>query len=95
MNKESFLKPGERLDDLQRNGLYIIQQPKGFCFGMDAVLLSGFAGERTGQNTKNILDLCTGNGIIPLLLSAKTDAKYIVGMEIQPDVAEMAKRSVK
>ena len=90
MNKESYLKAGERLDDLQRNGLYIIQDPEGFCFGMDAVLLSGFAAERLGSGKDRLLDLCTGNGIIALLLSAKTDVSQIVGMEIQPEVAEMA-----
>ncbi len=95
MNKDSFLKAGERLDDLQRNGLFIIQDPKGFCFGMDAVLLSGFAAERMGSGKDRLLDLCTGNGIIAILLSAKTDVSHIVGMEIQPDVAGMAERSVK
>jgi len=95
MNKDSYLRAGERLDDLQRNGLFIIQDPKGFCFGMDAVLLSGFAAERMGSGRDRLLDLCTGNGIIPLLLSAKTDVSHIVGMEIQHEVAERAERSVE
>lgn len=95
MNKSEYLKEGERLDDLQRNGLFIIQDPKKFCFGMDAVLLSGFAaGHMTGRPGR-ILDLCTGNGIIPLLMSAKTEAEKIVGMEIQQDMADMADRSVR
>ena len=85
------LKENERLDDLQRNGLKIIQKTDGFCFGMDAVLLSGFAQVKPGET---VLDLGTGTGIIPLLLSAKTEGKRFVGLEIQEAVAEMAERSV-
>ena len=66
-----MLKSGERIDDLQRNGLKIIQDPGRFCFGMDAVLLSGFASAGIRQGMR-VLDLGTGTGIIPLLLSAKT-----------------------
>ena len=85
------LKPGERLDDLQRNGYRIIQDPEKFCFGMDAVLLSGFASAPDGGR---VLDLGTGTGIIPILMAAKTRAKELVGLEIQPESAEMANRSV-
>jgi len=85
------LKPGERLDDLQRNGYRIIQDPDKFCFGMDAVLLSGFASASDGGR---VLDLGTGTGIIPILMAAKTGAKELVGLEIQPESAEMANRSV-
>ncbi|SDB20262.1 MULTISPECIES: tRNA1(Val) (adenine(37)-N6)-methyltransferase [unclassified Butyrivibrio] len=88
---EFFLKPGERLDDLQRNELMIIQDPERFCFGMDAVLLSGFA---TATKGDRVLDLGTGTGIIPLLMSAKTDAEELIGLEIQEDSADMARRSV-
>ena len=95
MNREGYLRANERLDDLQRNGLYIIQHPKKFCFGMDAVLLSGFAaGHASGRNGR-ALDLCTGTGIIPLLISAKTGFSSIIGMEIQEEMADMAKRSVE
>ena len=62
------LKPGERLDDLQRNGYKIIQDPGRFCFGMDAVLLSGFAKVKPGER---VVDLGTGTGIIPILLEAR------------------------
>ena len=86
------LKENERLDDLQRNGLQIIQKTDGFCFGMDAVLLSGFAAVKPGERA---LDLGTGTGIIPLLLSAKTQGEHFSALEIQGEIAEMAERSVK
>ena len=90
---EEFLKPGERLDELQRNGYRIIQDPGRFCFGMDAVLLSGFAAEGIRDGAK-VLDLGTGTGIIPLLLRGKTGAARLTGLEIQPESADMAARSV-
>lgn len=86
------LKENERIDDLQRNNYKIIQDPDRFCFGMDAVLLSGFARAKEGEK---VLDLGTGTGIIPILMSAKTRAEHITGLEIQPDSADMAARSVK
>ena len=85
------LRPGERIDDLQRNGYRIIQDPSRFCFGMDAVLLSGFA--KAGEGAR-VLDLGTGTGIIPILMEAKTDAAQLIGLEIQKESAEMARRSV-
>jgi tRNA1Val (adenine37-N6)-methyltransferase len=85
------LKPGERLDDLQRNGFQIIQHQQKFCFGMDAVLLSGFA---KVKDSGRALDLGTGTGIIPILLAGKTKAKELVGLEIQEESADMARRSV-
>ena len=85
------LKPGERLDDLQLKGLELIQDPAKFCFGVDAVFLSDFAKVKPGET---VLDLGTGNGIIPILLSAKTEGKKFTGLEIQPETAEMARRSV-
>lgn len=91
MTTKSFLKENERLDELQRNGYRIIQNPEKFCFGMDAVLLSGFA--KAGQGDK-VLDLGTGTGIIPILMSAKTQAGYFTGLEIQEESADMARRSV-
>lgn len=90
--EKELLCEGERLDDLQREGLYIIQNPSWFCFGMDAVLLTSFAEVKEGQRC---LDLGCGNGVIPLLLSAKTGGTFFAGLEIQEDVAEMAGRSVR
>lgn len=84
------LKEQERIDELHRNGYQIIQNPKGFCFGMDAVLLSGFARVRAGER---VIDLGTGTGIIPILLEAKTEGAFFIGLEIQHDSADMAKRS--
>ena len=89
MNSE-ILKAGERIDDLQRNGYGIIQNPDKFCFGMDAVLLSGYATAKAGDK---VLDLGCGNGIIPILIAAKTEAKSITGLEIQSECANMARRS--
>ena len=81
----------ERIDELQRNGYRIIQNRKKFCFGMDAVLLSGFARAEKGERT---LDLGTGTGINPLLMAAKTRGESFAALEIQPDMADMAARSV-
>ncbi len=86
-----MLKNGERLDDLQ-NGLFIIQKKEGFKFGTDAVLLADFA---RNVRCENMIDLCTGTGIVPLLMSAKTRTEHIHGLEIQSDMAEMAARSVE
>ena len=85
------LKEGERLDDLQIRGYEIIQHPGKFCFGMDAVLLSNFARVKKGER---VLDLGTGTGIIPILMTAKTDGESFVGLEIQEESADMARRSV-
>ena len=87
------LKENERIDDLEYKGLKIIQNTEGFCFGIDAVLLSDFAKEI--KNKARVLDLGTGTGILSILLSAKTNLEKIYGIEIQKDVADMAKRSVK
>lgn len=91
MTMEIKLKPGERLDELHRNGYYIIQNTQKFCFGMDAVLLSGFAKVKQSERA---LDLGTGTGIIPVLLEAKTEGEHFTGLEIQKESAEMASRSV-
>ncbi len=88
----SYLREGEREDDLGINGYRIIQDPKRFCFGMDAVLLSSFAVVKDGAR---VLDLGTGNGILPILLEAKTGAAHLTGLEIQEESADMARRSVQ
>lgn len=89
--EELLLKPDERIDDLERNGYKIIQSPNKFCFGMDAVLLSGFADVKSGEHA---LDIGTGTGIIPILLEAKTKGEHFTGIEIQEESADMATRSV-
>ncbi len=86
------LKENERIDELQRNGYRIIQNPGRFCFGMDAVLLSGFVHVKPGDT---VLDMGTGTGIIPILLEAKTKASHLSALEIQAESVDMARRSVQ
>lgn len=91
MTPNDLVHDNERLDELHRNGYFIIQDPERFCFGMDAVLLSGFARAKKGER---VLDLGTGTGIIPILMEAKTEAKDFTALEIQEESADMARRSV-
>lgn len=90
--KKIELNENERIDDLQIKGYRIIQNPKAFCFGMDAVLLSYFA--KIKKNSR-VMDLCSGNGVIPLLLDAKYPVSYIEGLEYQEESVQMAVRSVQ
>jgi len=90
---EIFLKDNERIDNLQLNNLKIIQNKEGFCFGIDAVLLSDFAKE-ISSNSK-VLDLGTGTGILGILLCGKTKLSKIYGIDVQEDVCDMASRSIK
>ena len=90
-SNEIQIKPDERVDELNRKGYRIIQDTKQFCFGMDAVLLSAFVKVKPKQR---VLDLGTGTGVIPILLEAKTPGEHFTGLEIQPDSADMARRSV-
>lgn len=83
----------ERIDDLEFNGLKIIQSPSCFCFGIDAVLLSDFAKEIKKNSV--VADLCSGNGIVSLLLSGKCEASKFYAVEIQQSIANMAVRSVE
>lgn len=92
MKETDFLREGERIDDLEVNGFRIIQNPSFFCFGMDAVLLANFA--RTRRKDR-VMDLGTGTGIIPLLLTAKGKCASCDGLELQTSVADMASRSVQ
>lgn len=88
---DTYLKTGERLDDLQLSGYEIIQNPERFCFGVDAVLLTDFVKVKPGER---VLDLGTGTGVIPILLEAKTEGAHFTGLEIQEESADMARRSV-
>lgn len=90
---EIELNENEKIEDLQFKNLKIIQNKKGFCFGIDSILLSDFA-KNIKKNSK-VLDLGTGTGIIATLLCAKTKLKEIIGIEIQKEVYEMAKKSIK
>jgi tRNA1Val (adenine37-N6)-methyltransferase len=85
------LREGERIDDLQLKGLKIIQRTKDFCFGVDAVLVANFLSVKNGDK---VVDLGTGTAIIPLILSAKTKASKIIGIEVQDFMAEISRRSV-
>lgn len=89
---EIKLEENERVDDLQINNLKIIQKNDGFCFGIDSVLLSHFAEDI--KSGSKVLDLGTGTGIISILLTALVEPEHITGVEIQPKVADMARRSV-
>jgi len=86
------LREGERIDDLQLRGLKIIQRAKDFCFGVDAVLAANFLSVKPGDR---VIDLGTGTAIIPLILSAKTKASKIIGIEVQDFMAEISQRSVR
>ena len=86
------LEENERIDDLEINGLKIVQNEKWFCFGVDAVLLSDFA--KKMKKGAKLLDLGTGTAILPILLSAKTDFEKAVGVEVQEELCKMARKSV-
>lgn len=90
---EIKLSENEKIENLQFKDLKIIQNKKGFCFGIDSVLLSNFAKD-IKENSK-VLDLGTGTGIIATLLCGKTKLKEIIGIEVQKEVYEMAKKSIK
>lgn len=87
-----FVQQDETLDDLQLNGIHIIQKTDGFRFGVDAVLLANFANVK-GKD--KVIDLCSGTGIIPFILAGKTKSQHITGIEIQGEMVEMANRTVK
>lgn len=91
MNTEVIVHPHERIDDLQLDGLRIIQNPAGFCFGVDAVLLSNFIKLKSGERA---VEFGTGTGVIPILLCGRKHFEKITAFEVQPEVADMARRSV-
>ena len=86
------LKENERIDDLQYNGLKIIQNKDAFCFGIDAVLLANFA--KNIKDNTTVVDLCSGTGVVAILIEAKTKCSKIYAIEIQKEMAEMANRSI-
>lgn len=88
-----YILENERIDDLEYKGLKIIQNKDGFCFGIDSILLSDFASEI--KKDSKVIDLGTGTGIIGILLCAKTELSKMIGVEIQKEVYDMAKRSIK
>lgn len=88
----SLVREDETLDDLQLKGIHIIQKKEGFRFGVDAVLLANFADVKKRHR---VMDLCTGTGIIPLIIKGKKEPQYIAGLEIQDEFAEMATRSLE
>jgi len=90
--REELVKSDETLDDLQLKGLYIIQKKLAFRYGVDAVLLANFCKVKKGAE---VIDFCTGTGVIPLILSGKSEANSITGIEIQDDFVEMANRSLE
>lgn len=90
---ETHLKENETIEDLQYKNLKIIQNKEGFRFGIDAVILAGFA--KNGINKSKVLDIGTGTGIISILLAEKTDLQEIIAIDVQKEVCEMARRSVK
>lgn len=91
-DKLKYIKEDETVDDLQLKGLNLIQKKDGFKFGIDAVLLSDFA---CIKNKHRVMDLCTGTGIIPFLIYGKYEPQAVYGLEIQEDMVDMAKRSIK
>lgn len=92
MEERVQLLEDESIDDLQLKNLYLIQKKNAFRFGVDAVLLSDFANVKTKHR---VIDICTGTGIVPFLIYGKYSPKSIVGLEIQEEMVEMAKRSAK
>lgn len=86
-----FVRDNERVDDLMRDGLKLIQRPDIFCFGIDAVLLSTYAKANKGET---VLDMCTGNAVIPILMQSKNPQTCYQAMEIQDISVELARRNV-
>lgn len=87
-----MIKENEIIDELNINNMKIIQADDDFKYGTDAVMLSKFA--NISKNSR-VLDLCTGSGIIPILLTAFSEASHITGLEYFEHVADRASRSVK
>lgn len=86
-----MLYPGERIDETGFSNLKLIQKPDEFCYGVDAVILADFASKKRASR---IVDLGTGTGIVPVILSHKTNAEFIYGIEYQKDSFDRAVRNV-
>lgn len=92
MNRDYFVMEDETLDDLQLNGIFVIQKKAAFRFGVDAVLLANFARIKNGAR---VIDLCSGTGIVPFIIAGKTKAAHITGLEIQDEMVDMANRTTE
>lgn len=92
---EHKLLEGERLDEIGFGGLTLIQKPEEFCYGVDAVILADFASKYSRRTFRSAVDLGTGTGIIPLILSSKTEIPSITGIEVQADSYNRAVRNSK
>lgn len=88
--ESALLRPGERLDDLETNGFRLIQSPRAFCFGTDSVLLAHFAAPRRNER---VVDLGCGTGAIATLMIAHGQNVSVDAVELQPEIADMARRS--
>lgn len=91
-NAKDFLKVNETLDDLQLNGLFIIQNRKKYCFSSDSVLLSNFA--KLGSRDR-VVELCSGSGVVSVLCNEKYHPKHILGVEIDKELWDMSTRTVQ
>lgn len=87
-----MLYPGERIDETGFGNLKLIQKPDEFCYGVDAVILADFA---SGKKVKRVVDLGTGTGIVPIIMSHKTNAEFLYGIEYQKDSFDRAKRNIE
>lgn len=93
MKDSTLVRSNERIDDLERNGYRLIQNPEVFCFGIDAILLAHFA--KVSNAKQKVLDIGTGTGIIPIVMHAIYGKGTFTGIDIQESMIEMASRSVK
>lgn len=91
MNKNFCILPSERLETLEFDDLYIIQDKSGYCFTSDSVLISNLCNVK---KTDKVVDLGAGSGVIAILIAGKHKGCKVVGVEIQSRLADMAKRSV-
>ncbi|MDO4753951.1 MAG: methyltransferase [Bacillota bacterium] len=90
--KEITIGPNERVDDLDLNGLKVVQNPDYFCFGIDAVLLANYARFPQGAN---VAEFCAGNAVVSILLTAKQKPRKILAMEFQPELVALAEKSIR